>query len=128
MRRLLGGMLGVLAGMQTMTMREMRMVAGRLVIARLGMLRGFAMMLRGGIEVLGCFVVMLMNFVLIAHGSLRLLLRGSLHDRSEPFHDSEMQCHLRDLHRGIRRQDLRAADTKRGRYDPYVTTSSGGRS
>jgi hypothetical protein len=36
------------------------------------MLRGFAMMLGGGIEMFGCFVVVMMNFVLIAHGSLRV--------------------------------------------------------
>jgi hypothetical protein len=95
MRRFLGCMFSVLAGVQTMTVREVRMVASRLVIARLGMLRRFAMMLGGRIEVLGCFVMMVMNFVLIAHGSLRYLLRGSLHDRSEPVHDSEKQCHLR---------------------------------
>ena len=103
MRRLLGRMFGMLAGMQTMTMREVRMVAGCLVIARLGMLRCFAMVLRGRIEVLGCFAVIVMSFVLIAHGSLQYLLRGSLHDRSEPVHDSEKQCHLRDPRRGIGR-------------------------
>jgi hypothetical protein len=133
MRRLLGRMFGMLAGMQTMTMREVRMVAGCLVIARLGMLRCFAMMLRGRIEVLGCFVVMVMNFVLIAHGSLRYLLRGSLHDRSEPVHDSEKQCHLRDPRRGIGRRVPLKASTKFSpdttlRYDfdgrPVLTAST----
>lgn len=133
MRCLLGGMLGVLARMQAMTVREMRMMAGRLVIARLGMLRCFAMVPGGRIEVLGCFVVMVMNFVLIAHGSLRYLLRGPLHDRSEPVHDSEKQCHLRDPRRGIRRGATLqvnakcAADTTL-RYDcvgrPVLTVSS----
>jgi hypothetical protein len=46
------------------------------------------MMLRGRIEVLGCFVMMVMNFVLIAHGSLRYLQRGSIHNRNEHHHDS----------------------------------------
>jgi hypothetical protein len=75
MRRLLGRMLGVFAGVQTVTMGEMRMMACSLVIAFLGMLRCFAMMLGGRIKVLGCFVVMVMNFVLIAHGSLRYVQR-----------------------------------------------------
>jgi hypothetical protein len=101
MRRFLGCMFSVLAGVQTMTVREVRMVASRLVIARLGMLRRFAMMLGGRIEVLGCFVMMVMNFVLIAHGSLRYLQRGSLHSRSERHHDSEMRCHLREPDRAI---------------------------
>jgi hypothetical protein len=44
-------MFSVLTGVQTMTVREVRMVASRLMIARLGMLRRFAMMLGGRI---GC--------------------------------------------------------------------------
>jgi hypothetical protein len=101
MRRFLGCMFSVLAGVQTMTVREVRMVASRLVIARLGMLRRFAMMLGGRIEVLGCFVMMVMNFVLIAHGSLQYLQRGSIHNRREHHHSSEVQCHLREPHHVI---------------------------
>jgi hypothetical protein len=75
MRRLLGRMLGVFAGVQPVTMGKVRMVACSLVVALFSMLRCFAMMPGGRIEVLGCFVVMVMNFVLIAHGSLRCVQR-----------------------------------------------------
>jgi hypothetical protein len=101
MRCLLGRVFSVLARVQPVTMRQVCMVACTLVVACLGMLGRFAMMLRGRIEVLGCFVMMVMNFVLIAHGSLQYLQRGPIHNRSERHHDSEMRCHARELHRRI---------------------------
>lgn len=91
----------MLARVQPVTMRQMSMVARRLVVAALCVLGCLAMMLRGRIEVLGCFVMMVMNFVLIAHGSLQYLQRGSIHNRSEHHHDSEMRCHLREPRHGI---------------------------
>ncbi|QIE26653.1 hypothetical protein SBC1_40710 (plasmid) [Caballeronia sp. SBC1] len=100
-RCLLGRVLSVLARVQPMTMCQVSMVARRLVVASLCVLGCFAMMLRSGIEVLGCFVMMVMNFVLIAHGSLQYLQRGSIHNRREHHHSSEVQCHLREPHHVI---------------------------
>ena len=74
-RCFLGRVFSVLARVQPMTMRQVGMVARTLVIAGFGVLGCFAMMLGGRIKVLGCFVVMVMNFVLIAHGSLRYVQR-----------------------------------------------------
>jgi len=100
-RCLLGRVFSVLARVQPVTMRQVGMVARTLVVAGFGVLGCFAMMLRGRIKVLGCFVMMVMNFVLIAHGSLQYLQRGSIHNRSERHHDSEMRCHLREPDRAI---------------------------
>ena len=100
-RCLLGRVFSVLARVQPVTMRQVSMVARSLVVAALRVLGCFAMMLRGRIKVLGCFVVMVMNFVLIAHGSLQYLQRGSIHNRSERHHDSEVRCHLREPDRAI---------------------------
>jgi len=95
-RRLLGRVFSVLARVQPVTMRQVSMVACSLVVAAFRVLGRFAMMLRCRIEVFGCFVMMVMNFVLIAHGSLQYLQRGPIHDRSGHHHDSEMRCHLRE--------------------------------
>lgn len=80
---LLRCMLSMFAGVQSMAMGYMGMMACLRVIAGLGMLCRFAMMFRGSIEMLGRFFVMMMNFVLVAHGNLQCLQRGSIHRRTE---------------------------------------------
>jgi hypothetical protein len=67
---LLGRLLGVLDRMQLMTMRKVRMMTGRFVIALLGVLGGFAMMLGRFFQMLCRFVVMMMNLVLGVHATL----------------------------------------------------------
>jgi hypothetical protein len=101
MRCLLGRVFSVLERVKMVAMGQVSMVARNFVIIGLRVLGSFAMMLRGRFEVLGSFVMMVMNFVLIAHGSLRCLQQGSIQNRSEPDHDSEIQCHLRDPDHGI---------------------------
>jgi hypothetical protein len=101
MRCLLGRVFSVLERVKMVAMGQVSMVARNFVIIGLRVLGCFAMMLRGRFEVLGSFVMMVMNFVLIAHGSLRYLQRGSIHNRSERHHDSEMRCHLREPDRAI---------------------------
>lgn len=67
---LLGRMLGVFDRMQLVAVREVRMMAGRLVIALLGMLGGFTMMLGRFFQMFCRFVVMMMNLVLSVHATL----------------------------------------------------------
>jgi hypothetical protein len=80
---LLRCMLGMFAGVQPMAMGNMGMMTCLPVIAGLGMLCRFAMMFRSSIEMLGRFFVMVVNFVLVAHGNLQCLQRGSIHRRTE---------------------------------------------
>jgi hypothetical protein len=68
-----GRVLGVFDGMQLVTMRDMRVVAGRHMVARLVVFRRFAVMMRGVIQMLGGFMVMMMRRMFFAHG---LLLRN----------------------------------------------------
>jgi hypothetical protein len=68
-RVLLSGMFGVLDRMQFVAMREVRMMACRIVVASLGMFCRFAMMLGCLVQMLCSFVVMMMNLVL-AHATL----------------------------------------------------------
>jgi hypothetical protein len=65
----LGSVFGMLDRMQLVTMRDMRVMACRFMIARLGMLCRFAMMLGRFFQMLCSFVVMMMNLVL-AHANL----------------------------------------------------------
>jgi len=58
-----------LVRVQRVTMRRMGVMRRLLVVARLGMCRRFAMMLRRMLVMLGGFLVMLMNTV-TAHRSL----------------------------------------------------------
>ena len=74
-RVLLGRVLGVLDGVQLVSVREVRMVARLLVVARFGVMRGLAMMLGGVLVVLGGFLVMLMD-VVVAHGVLLSVMRN----------------------------------------------------
>jgi hypothetical protein len=69
MRMLLRGVLGVLDGVQLVTVREVSMVARLLVVAGFGVARGFAMMFGGMLMVLRGFVVVMMD-VVVAHGDL----------------------------------------------------------
>jgi hypothetical protein len=82
-RSLLRRMLSMFAGVQSMTMGHMGMMACFRVVTGFGTLRRFAMMFRSSIEMPGCFVVMVMNFVLVAHGNLQCLQRGSIQRRTE---------------------------------------------
>jgi hypothetical protein len=66
---LLRGMFGVLDRMELVAMRKVRMMACRVVVAGLGMLCRFAMMLGCLVQMLCSFVVMMMNLVL-AHATL----------------------------------------------------------
>jgi hypothetical protein len=67
---LLGRMLGMLDRVQLMTVGQMRMMTGRRMIAGLGVLGRFAMMLGSFFQMLRCFVVMMMNLVLGVHATL----------------------------------------------------------
>ena len=67
-RVLFRGVLGVLDGMQFMAMGQVRMMARLFVMAGFRMLGRFAMVLGSLFKVLGCFVVVMMDFVLVAHG------------------------------------------------------------
>jgi hypothetical protein len=71
--RLLGRVFSVFGCMQAVSMGDMSVVACCLVVARISMISRFPMMLGSCIEMLGRFGVVMMNFVLVAHGSLRLL-------------------------------------------------------
>jgi len=62
----LGGLAGVMVGLEAMTMRDMGMVAGEMMLAVFMMLGGFAMMLRRLFVVLGGGVMMI-GFVQSAH-------------------------------------------------------------
>jgi hypothetical protein len=68
----LGRVFGVFDGVQLVTMRDMRVVAGRHVVARLMVFRRFAVMMRRVLQVLGSFMMMMMCRMFFAHG---LLLR-----------------------------------------------------
>jgi hypothetical protein len=67
---LLGGVFGVLDRVQLVAMRQVRVVTGFFVLAGFCVLGCFAVMACGLIEVLGRFMVVMMNFVLVAHGKL----------------------------------------------------------
>jgi hypothetical protein len=67
---LLGSVFGVFDRVQLVAVGQVRMVAGLVVIACLGMFGCCAMVLGGLVEVLGGFVMVVMNFVLVAHGKL----------------------------------------------------------
>jgi hypothetical protein len=71
--RLLGRVFSMFGCMQAMSVGDMSVVACCLVVARISVFGSFPMMLGSCIEVLGRFGVVMMNFVLVAHGSLRLL-------------------------------------------------------
>jgi hypothetical protein len=64
---LLGGVLGVIDGVQLVAVRELGVMAGLLVVARFGVGGGFAVMVGRVLVVLGGLVVVVMNLV-IAHG------------------------------------------------------------
>ena len=69
-RVLLGRVAVVLGRVQRVAVRGVRMVGGLFVISALGVLRRFAMMLRGMLVMLGSLLVMLVN-VVCAHGILQ---------------------------------------------------------
>jgi hypothetical protein len=58
---MLGRVFGVFDGVQLVTMRDMRMVAGRHVVAGFMVFRRFAVVMRRVIQMLGGFVVMMMR-------------------------------------------------------------------
>lgn len=64
----LGRMLGMLGGMEVMTMRGMRVVGGLFVVARGVMLCGFAVMARSMLVVLRCLMVVICGF--LRHGEI----------------------------------------------------------
>jgi hypothetical protein len=68
---LLRGVAVVLVGMQRMTVGGVGVMSGLLVIAGLGVLRSFAMMLGGVLVMLGGLLVMFVNLVTV-HRSLPL--------------------------------------------------------
>ena len=73
-RVFLRGVLGVFVGVQLVAVRDVRVMAGFLVIARLGVFRRFAVVLRGFLVVPGGFVMVMLDRV-FAH--VRLLREGS---------------------------------------------------
>jgi hypothetical protein len=68
-----GRVFGVFDGVQLVAMRDMRVVAGCHVVARLMVFCRFAVMMRRVVQMLGGFVVMMMRRMFFAHG---LLLRN----------------------------------------------------
>jgi hypothetical protein len=66
----LGGFIGVMLGMQIMSAREMRVVAGGLVVAARRMFCGFAVMMRGALVMLGRVLVMFGGAFGVSHGRL----------------------------------------------------------
>jgi hypothetical protein len=80
-RVLLGRLLGVFDCMQLVTMREMGVMTSLSVITCFGMFRRFAMMLGRFFQMLRCFVVMMMNLVLV-HAILLDSLPSGTHSRT----------------------------------------------
>jgi hypothetical protein len=76
----LGRFAGMVAGVQPVAVSDMGVVRRRLVIAFFVVLRGFAVVGRGVLVVLGRFAVVLSNFVGI-HG--KILLPNSKRDASQ---------------------------------------------
>jgi hypothetical protein len=64
------GVLGVLDCVQLVAMRQVRVMAGFFVLAGFRVLGRFAVMAGGLVEVLRRFMMVMMNFVLVAHGKL----------------------------------------------------------
>ena len=62
--------LGVLDRMQFMAMGQMSVMARFFVLAGFRVLGRFAVMAGSLVEVFGCFMMVMMNFVLVAHGKL----------------------------------------------------------
>jgi hypothetical protein len=83
----LGSMVGMLAGLHSMCMGQVRMVSCLLVLTRLVMFSGLAMMASGGSVVLGGVFVMFSGF--LRHGCLlrslkmRSQMLGRLDDSSK---------------------------------------------
>ncbi|MBB6189109.1 hypothetical protein [Rhodanobacter sp. MP7CTX1] len=69
-RVLLGGVLGVFDRVQLVAMCQVSVMARLFVLAGFRVLGGFAVMAGGLVEVLGRFMMVMMNFVLVAHGKL----------------------------------------------------------
>lgn len=69
-RVLLGGVFGVFDCVKLVTVGKVRVVAGLVVIACLGMFGCCAMVPGGLVEVFGSFMMVMMNFVLVAHCKL----------------------------------------------------------
>ncbi len=63
----LGRVLGMFQCVELMSVRDVRVVAGRDVIARLMVLRRFAMMVGGMLKMLRGFVMVVMGRMLFAH-------------------------------------------------------------
>lgn len=59
---MLYGMLGVVGGMKLVSVREVRMVCGLLMVAGLVMSGGFFVVARSVFVVLGCLIVMMSCF------------------------------------------------------------------
>jgi hypothetical protein len=69
-RVLLCGVLGVLDRVQLVAVRQVSVMAGFFVLAGFRVFGRFAVMTGGFVEVLGRFMMVMMNFVLVAHGKL----------------------------------------------------------
>jgi hypothetical protein len=69
-RVLFCGVLGMLDRVQLVAMRQVGVMAGLFVLAGFRVFGRFAMMPGGLVEVLGRFMMVMMNFVLVAHGKL----------------------------------------------------------
>jgi hypothetical protein len=70
LRVLLRCVLSVVKRVQLVAVRQMGVMAGLFVLAGFRMLGCFAVMLGGCIEVFRRFMMVMMNFVLVAHGKL----------------------------------------------------------
>ena len=70
LRVLLRRMLSVVKRVQLVAVRQMGVMAGLFVLAGFRMLGRFAVMLGCCVEMLRRFMMVMMNFVLVAHGKL----------------------------------------------------------
>jgi hypothetical protein len=70
LRVLLCRVLGVLKRVQLVAVRQMGVVAGLFVMTGFRVLGCFAMVAGGLVEMLRRFMMVMMNFVLVAHGKL----------------------------------------------------------
>ena len=82
-RVLLCGVLGVLDRVQFVTVRQVSVMAGLFVLAGFRVFGRFAVMTGGFVEVFGRFMMVMMNFVLVAHGKAPSSSVISIHRKIE---------------------------------------------